>query len=295
MPELPDVLAYCRALGPRIIDRPLESCRIVSPFFLRSVDVDPESCIGRHVIGVRNIAKRLVIELEGDVFFVIHLMIAGRLRWFGLDAKPPGKIVQATFGFSEGRLAVTEAGSKKRASLHVVQGAEALSTFHRGGVDPLAVTAAEFQTMLARSGRTLKRWLTDPTVLAGIGNAYSDEILHAACLSPFKSCAKLDESQIERLHRAMRQTLQIWIDRLAERFERRFPGAGDITAFRPEFAVHGKFGEPCPVCATRVERIRFVDREFNYCPRCQTGGKILADRSLSRLLGEDWPKTVDDT
>jgi formamidopyrimidine-DNA glycosylase len=303
MPELPDILLYRDALHSRIVGHPLERVTLSNPFFIRSVNPPVEAMKGRVVAGVEHVGKRFIIELASDdrqapeedsLFLVIHLMIAGRFRWLQRDAKPPGKIVMAVFDFPNGRLVVTEAGTKKRASLHVVQGRAALADFDRGGIDVLNADQDAFRAALRRENHTLKRSLTDPRLFCGIGNAYSDEILHAAGLSPLQLTSKMNDDQIERLYTATRETLSAWIERLAAEFRDRFPGAGDVTAFRPDFAVHGRFGQPCPSCGTAVQRIRYAENETNYCPRCQTGGKVLADRSLSRLLKNDWPRTIEE-
>ncbi|HZW10987.1 MAG TPA: DNA-formamidopyrimidine glycosylase family protein [Phycisphaerales bacterium] len=299
MPELPDVTIYVDALRQRIIGDRIARVRIVSPFILRTFDPPIEAVEGKRIAGVSRIGKRIVLEAEDELFLVIHLMIAGRLRWIdGPGAKAPGgKITLASLEFPSGTLAITEASTKKRASLHVVAGRQGLGQFQRGGIDVLEADLASFGAALARERHTLKRALTDPRLFDGIGNAYSDEILHAARLSPFKITTTLDAGETARLHDATRGTLCRWIARLREEFDDgagglRFPGPGEITAFRPDFAVHGRFGEPCPVCATKVQRVVYSEREFNYCPTCQTEGRILADRSLSRLLRDEFPRTV---
>lgn len=294
MPELPDVIAYVEALEPRVVNQTLERVTIISPFVLRSFDPPIEAIEGKPVLAVRRIGKRVVFELDGGLFAVIHLMIAGRFRWLARTARPPGKIALAMFDFPNGRLALVEAAQKKRASLHVVRGADALSEFRPGGIDALNATRDEFAAALRRENHTLKRTLTDPRLFDGIGNAYSDEILHAARISPVKQTARLEAEEITRLHEATRGTLLLWIERLRRDFAGRFPGAGEITAFRPDFAVHGKFGQPCPTCGKPVQRIRYVENETNYCAVCQNEGRLLADRSLSRLLKEDWPRTLDE-
>ncbi|MFO0972655.1 MAG: DNA-formamidopyrimidine glycosylase family protein [Phycisphaerae bacterium] len=299
MPELPDICTYIRCLESRIVGQPLARVAIRAPFLLRTVEPPIDACVGRTVRGVRRIGKRIAFELDDDSFVVFHLMIAGRFRWQA--AAPPSpvarrapKIELARFNFPSGTLALTEAGPRKRASLHVVRGAASLTQFDRGGLDTLTASADEFAAALRRENHTLKRALTDPRLFSGIGNAYSDEILHAARLSPVTLSARLPDADCRQLHAATRDTLQTWIDRLAARFATRFPGPGDVTAFRPEFAVHGRFGQACPACAAPVQRIRYADHETNYCPGCQTGGRILADRSLSRLLRADWPRTLDE-
>ncbi len=311
MPELPDITVYVEALRPRVIGARLARIVVKSPFLVRSVDPPIEAAEGRRVVGVERLAKRIVLELEEDdrgvpLFLVFHLMIAGRLLWRPQGALPRGKIDLAAFGFEPdpggvaGTLVMTEASTKKRASLHVVAGREGLSAHDPGGIEVLACGVSEFAAALTRENRTLKRALTDPRTLAGIGNAYSDEILHAARLSPVKRTQSLSADEIEKLHEACRTTLERWTNRLREQFgvakgaPGRFPGPGDITAFRTDFAVHGRYRMPCPVCGTAVQRIVHAENETNYCPRCQTGGKMLADRSLSRLLKNDWPKTVEE-
>ncbi|HVP10898.1 MAG TPA: DNA-formamidopyrimidine glycosylase family protein [Phycisphaerae bacterium] len=293
MPELPDITVYIEALKPRVVSQTLEQVRIVSPFLLRTFDPPIEQAEGQAVVGVRRLGKRIVLCTANDLFIVIHLMIAGRLRWLDLAGKPPAKIGLAAFDFSSGTLVLTEAGSKKRASLHVVRGEAGLRTLDPGGLEVLGAEPAAFRDALRRENHTLKRSLTDPRLFSGIGNAYSDEILHAARLSPIALTGKLTDDEIERLHAATQSTLTHWIDELRGQFGDRFPGPGEITAFRPDFAVHGRFGKPCPTCNTEVQRIRYAENETNYCPRCQTDGRILADRSLSRLLREDWPRTVE--
>ncbi len=301
MPELSDVTIYVDALRQRVIGDRIARLRIVSPFVLRTFDPPIETVDGQRIIDVSRIGKRIVLELSNDLFLAIHLMIAGRLRWTdGRPVKPPGgKITLAAIDFDSGTLAVTEASTKKRASLHLVAGRDALSQFSRGGIDALDADPASFAGALTRERHTLKRALTDPRLFDGIGNAYSDEILHAAHLSPFKLTTSLSEEEAARLHAATRDTLSLWTARLREEFSDgsgglRFPGPCEITAFRPGFAVHGKFGEPCPVCGTKVQRVVYAEREFNYCPTCQTEGRILADRSLSRLLRDDFPRTVQE-
>jgi len=303
VPELPDVTVYCEALRPRVVEggRRLQRLRIISPFILRSTDPSPETLESRRVVAVSRIGKRIVLEFENDLFLVLHLMIAGRLRWFDAPArasKPP-RIVLATLDFDSGILWITEAGTTKRASLHIVQGRDALASFARGGLDVLTCSPAAFASALRSENRTLKRALSDPRLFDGIGNAYSDEILHAARLSPLALTSRLTDEESSRLHAAARDTLSHWIDRLRRDFgldhpPGRFPGSGEITAFRPGFAVHGRFGLPCPVCNAPVQRIVYSENETNYCARCQTGGKVLADRSLSRLLKDDWPRTIEE-
>lgn len=292
MPELPDITVYLEALERRIVGEPLEFVRVASPFLLRTFEPPLESVHGRKVQRLRRIGKRIAIGLEPDLWLVLHLMIAGRLHWKPPRAKLPGKIALAAFDFPNGTLTLTEAGSKRRASLHVVQGDTGLSALNPGGLEPLEMDLAAFAAALTQENHTLKRSLTDPQLFSGIGNAYSDEILHRARLSPVKLTQRLEAQEIERLFAAVRDTLQEWIERFREQTGDGFPE--HVTAFRPEMAVHGRFGLPCPVCGTSVQRIRYADNETNYCPRCQTDGKLLADRSLSRLLKHDWPRILPD-
>jgi len=290
MPELPDIVAYLWALDPRLVGLTLRRIRLASPFLLRTVDPPVEAFQGKRVVGLRRMGKRLVFAVEGDVFAVLHLMIAGRLHWAEKGAKVPAKIGLAAFDFDEGTVTLTEAGSKKRASLHLVRGEAALRALDPGGLEPLEATAVQFRETLTRENHTLKRALTDPHLFSGIGNAYSDEILHRAKLSPLAMSRKLSDEEIGRLHRATGDVFREAIDRL-----RREPGFPEgVTAFRDWHAVHGRFKKPCPVCGTPIQRIRYADNETNYCPKCQTGGKILADRSLSRLLKDDWPRSLAD-
>jgi formamidopyrimidine-DNA glycosylase len=292
LPELPDVAAYLEALAPRIVGARLERVRLLTPFLLRSVDPPLSAVAGATVTGLRRLGKRLVIALEGDLFLVIHLMIAGRLHWKPAGARPPGRIGLAAFDFSTGTLTLTEAGTKKRASLDVVRGEAALRAHDPGGLEPLDIDLAAFRTALTAENHTLKRVLTDPRVFSGIGNAYSDEILHRARLSPVKLSQALDDDEVRRLHEATRAVLGEWIERLRAEAGEGFPEG--VTAFRPEMAVHGRYGKPCPACGAPVQRIVYADNETNYCARCQTGGRMLADRSLSRLLHADWPRTLDE-
>ncbi|MEK6642914.1 MAG: DNA-formamidopyrimidine glycosylase family protein [Planctomycetota bacterium] len=294
MPELPDIEVYRRGVAERVVGVCLEKVRVASPFVVRSVEPPIGAVEGKRVREVRRLGKRLVLGLEDDLFVVIHLMIAGRLGWKARGARQPGKIGLACFDFPTGTLLLTEASTKKRASLHVVRGEAELARHDPGGVDPLCVSIEAFTELLRRGNHTLKRTLTDPRLIAGIGNAYSDEILRAARLSPVQLTGRLREEEIARLHGAMQRTLRLWMERLLAEFADKFPGPGDITAFRPDFAVHGRYGKPCPECGTTVQRIRYAENETNYCPRCQTGGKVLADRSLSRLLKQDWPRTVEE-
>ena len=292
MPELPDVTAYLEALEQRLMGERLRRLRFANPFVLRTVEPAPEALLGLQVTGFRRIGKRIVIELEGENFIAIHLMIAGRFRWLAAGAKVPGKIGLAAFDFDGGTLVLTEAGSKRRASIHLVRGEEALRAFDPGGMEVLDSTVENFAAALRRERHTLKRSLTDPHLFSGIGNAYSDEILHRARLSPVQMTTNLSDDEVARLHTAMRETLSEWIERLRKEAAGGFPEK--VTAFRPEMAVHGRYNQPCPVCGTPVQRIVYAENETNYCPRCQTGGKLLADRALSRLLRSDWPKSIDD-
>jgi formamidopyrimidine-DNA glycosylase len=291
VPELPDVELYLERLAPLVLDRPLERLRVASPFLVRTVDPPLRDLQGRRVVGLRRLGKRLVIELEGDLFLVLHLMVAGRLRWRERGAAVPGRVGLAAFDFPAGTLLLTEAGTKKRASLHAVRGAEGVRAFDRGGLEPLAADLDAFRDALLRENRTLKGALTDPRLFSGIGNAYADEILHRARLSPLRLTRRLTPADVERLHRAARDTLAHWLDRLRRETEG-FPEK--VTAFRPGMAVHGRYGQPCPDCGAPVQRIVHVDNETNYCARCQTGGRLLADRALSRLLRKDWPAKLDD-
>jgi formamidopyrimidine-DNA glycosylase len=292
MPELPDVAAYIHALEPRIVDRTLKRVRLGNPFLVRTADPPLAAAEGRTVRELRRVGKRIAIGLDDDLWLVIHLMIAGRLHWRPPDAKLAGRNALAAFDFPDGTLILTEAGSKRRASLHLVRGEAALQALDPGGIDVFASDLDAFRAALTTENRTLKRALTDPRVLSGIGNAYSDEILHAARLSPIKLTRALDEAEWNRLFTATRDTLRLWIDRLATEADAAFPEK--VTAFRADMAVHGRYGKPCPACGAPIQRIRYADNETNYCPTCQTGGKLLADRSLSRLLGADWPKTLDE-
>jgi formamidopyrimidine-DNA glycosylase len=292
MPELPDITVYIEALASRVVGQPLERIRIAKPFLLRSVDPSISAAEGKRVTGLRRMGKRIVLELEDDLFLVIHLMIAGRLKWLPAGGKVPGKIGLAAFDFPNGTLIFTEAGSKRRASLWLVRGEQSLEQFERGGLEVLDADVAAFTERLIQENHTLKRSLTDPRLFSGIGNAYSDEILHRAKISPIKHTRRLSEEEIQRLFDATRAVLVEWTERLRRESKGDFPAK--VTAFREEMAVHGKFGKPCPVCATPVQRIRYADNETNYCPRCQTDGKLLADRALSRLLKQDWPKSIDE-
>jgi formamidopyrimidine-DNA glycosylase len=291
MPELPDLTAYLTALEPRVVGQPLEAVRLARPFFLRSVDPPLESAVGRRVQDLRLLGKRIVFALERDLFLVLHLMIAGRLRWRERGTVPKSKVNQAAFDFPGGTLLITEAGSRKQASLHVVRGA-ALDDHDPGGLDVLQSDLPAFAEALQRENHTVKRALTDPATFSGIGNAYSDEILHAARMSPLKLTDALSDGEIRVLHDATKKTLVAWIDRLTAEAREAFPEK--VTAFRPDMAVHGRFGKPCPVCGTPIQRVVFARNEMNYCPTCQTGGRLLADRSLSRLLAKDWPRTLEE-
>jgi formamidopyrimidine-DNA glycosylase len=292
MPELPDISAYIAALEPRILGQELQQIRITSPFLLRTVDPPLSSFSARTVQSIRRIGKRIAISIDGDLWLVIHLMIAGRLHWRPPQAKLAGRQNLAAFDFPSGSLVLTEAGSKRRASLHLFRGEQALSTVDPGGIEIFSTDLEGFRTALTQENRTLKRALTDPRLLSGIGNAYSDEILHAAKLSPITLTHKLAPEEWETLYASTRSTLTLWIDRLRAEALKKFPEK--VTAFRPEMAVHGRFNQPCPRCGQKIQRIRYADNETNYCAQCQTGGKILADRSLSRLLGSDWPRTLDE-
>jgi formamidopyrimidine-DNA glycosylase len=292
MPELPDITIYIETLERRILDQPLTKIRIASPFLLRTVSPPIDSISGRTVRRIRRIGKQIAFGFDDDLWLVLHLMIAGRLHWREPGAKLAGKVNLAALDFPNGTLLLTEAGSKKRAALRLVQGDHALQSVDRGGLEVIDSSLEAFSEALTRRNHTLKRALTDPTLFSGIGNAYSDEILHAAQLSPVTLTQKLAAAEIERLHRATQSTLTRWIELLREQAADRFPEK--VTAFRPEMAVHGKFDKPCPVCGLKVQRIRYADNETNYCPACQTGGKLLADRSLSLLLKKDWPRTLEE-
>ena len=292
MPELPDIAAYITALEARILAQRIEGVRLASVFLLRTVDPPLSSVEGRTVRSLRRIGKRIAIGVDGDYWLVLHLMIAGRLHWRPTQAKLAGRQNLAAFDFPSGSLVLTEAGSKRRASLHVIHGGEALQAIDPGGIEIFSTDLDGFRKALTFENRTLKRAFTDPRLISGIGNAYSDEILHAAQLSPIALTHKLKPVEWERLFAATRSTLTLWIDRLRAEAEKGFPEK--VTAFRPEMAVHGRYNLPCPRCGEKVQRIRYADNETNYCARCQTGGKVLADRSLSRLLGSDWPRTLDE-
>jgi formamidopyrimidine-DNA glycosylase len=290
VPELPDIAAYLTALEERIVGQPLERIAVINPFFLRTQEQPVSVLQGRTVGELRRIGKRIAVGFNGDYWLVFHLMIAGRLHWKQGGAGTANRATLAVLDFPNGALVITEAGSKRRASLHVLKGERALAALDPGGVDALRSDFDSFRDALMAENRTLKRALTDPRILSGIGNAYSDEILHAAQLSPAALTHKLDAGQWERLFRATQSTLRLWIDRLAAEAKREFPK--HVTAFREDMAVHGRYGKPCPVCGEKIQRIRYADNETNYCARCQTGGKLLADRGLSRLLKSDWPRTL---
>jgi formamidopyrimidine-DNA glycosylase len=292
MPELPDIAAYITALEPRAVGQMLEHVRLVSPFLLRTVEPPLAAIEGRKVEKLRRVGKRIAFGLEGDLWLVLHLMIAGRLHWKARDARLGGRQNLAALDFPNGSLVLTEAGSKRRAALHVICGEENLNVLDAGGIDVFAADLDAFRAALTVENHTLKRALTDPRMLSGIGNAYSDEILHAAQLSPVTQTSKLKPEEWQRLYDATRQTLELWIQRLRAEAEEKFPEK--VTAFRKDMAVHGRYGMPCPRCGDKVLRIRYADKETNYCARCQTAGKVLADRSLSRLLGSDWPRTLEE-
>ena len=291
MPELPDIALYLDALAARVVGKPLERLRIASPFLLRTADPPVADLVGRAIRDVRRLGKRIVLALEDDYFVVLHLMIAGRLHWKSAGALIPRRAGLAAFDFPNGTLLLTEAGTKHRASLHILRGAAALAAHDPGGLDVLAATLEQFRSALTRESHTLKRALTDPHLLDGIGNAYSDEILHAARLSPLRLTSRITPEESERLFHAVRHTLTSWIARLRAETGDGFPEK--VTAFREGMAVHGRFKKPCPVCGSPVQRIRYANNEVNYCATCQTGGRLLADRSLSRILKQDWPRSLD--
>jgi formamidopyrimidine-DNA glycosylase len=292
MPELPDVVVYLECLARRVVGRTLERVRLTSPFLLRTAEPPLTDAEGKAVRGLRRLGKRIVFELDGDFFLVLHLMIAGRLHWKAAGAKPPGRVGLAAFDFPDGTLILTEASTKKRASLHLVRGEDRLAAHQPGGLEVLDADQGAFRAALRRENHTLKRALTDPRLFSGIGNAYSDEILHRARLSPLTWTSRLSDEEVGRLFEATRAVLTEWLERLRAEAGDGFPEK--VTAFRAGMAVHGRFGQPCPVCGTAVQRIRYAENETNYCPRCQTGGQVLADRSLSRLLKDDWPRRVEE-
>jgi formamidopyrimidine-DNA glycosylase len=292
MPELPDVEAYLAALKPRILGERLEAVRLNNPFLLRTVKPPIKDAEGRAVAALRRVGKRIAIGFDGDLWIVLHLMIAGRLHWKATGAKLAGRRDLAAFDFAEGTLTLTEAGTKRRASLHVVEGESALDALDPGGIEPLDCDLATFAAALTEGNHTVKRALTDPRRLSGIGNAYSDEILHAARLSPTTRARALSDEEMARLYAETRAMLTLWRDRLCAEAAENFPEK--VTAFRPDMAVHGRYGKACPDCGTAIQRIRYADNETNYCPRCQTEGRVLADRSLSRLLKGDWPRTIEE-
>jgi formamidopyrimidine-DNA glycosylase len=292
MPEFPDIVVYLEALEKRVRGQPLERVRLANPFLLRSVEPALQEAACKKVLGLRRLGKRLVFELQDELFLILHLMIAGRLHWKPPGAQPPKKVGLAAFDFPAGTLILTEAGSKRRASLYLVQGEAELAKYDPGGLDVFAIDPARFRELLQRENHTLKRALTDPHLYSGIGNAYSDEILHRARLSPLALTRRLSAADSTKLFHATREVLLEWVERLRREYHDDFPEK--VTAFRPDMAVHGRFGQPCPVCGTAVQRIVYADNETNYCPRCQTKGKVLADRSLSRLLKDDWPRSIEE-
>ena len=292
MPELPDIVVYLECLRPRIVGQRLERVRLASPFLVRTVTPPLGETQGKAVLGLRRLGKRIVVCLEDRLFLVLHLMIAGRLHWRKPEGKIGGKMALAAFDFASGTLLLSEAGSRKRASLHLMQGEAALNRLARGGLEVLETDVEEFRAALARENHTLKRALTDPAILSGIGNAYSDEILHRARLSPLQLTSRLEPAEIERLFHASRRTLTEWTDRLRREAGNGFPEK--VTAFREGMAAHGRYGLPCPDCGSPIQRIRYAENETNYCARCQTGGRLLADRALSRLLKNDWPRTLEE-
>ena len=293
MPELPDIELYLGCLRPRIVGQRFLALQTLNAFVLRTVKPEPSEVSDREVVGLRRLGKRIVIELADEAFIVIHLMISGRLRWLASSARPPARISHAVFWFECGNLVLTEASSKKRASIHLMLGANSLKEHDPGGIDVLSAELGDFSSQLLAENRTLKRALTNSHRFSGIGNAYSDEILFEARLSPVRLTQALTPEEVERLFRAVKSTLTYWRDKLSDEFANKFPGPGDVTAFRPDFAVHGKFGKPCRECGNKVQRIQYAENETNYCAQCQNEGRLLADRSLSRLLKDDWPKTLE--
>jgi len=291
VPELPDIVAYIEALEPRILNQPIQDIRVSSPFLLRSVDPPLSEASGKNITNLRRLGKRIVFGLEDELFLVIHLMIAGRFHWKETRAKPNRQTL-ASFVFANGTLMLTEAGSKKRASMYFVRGESALAAHDPGGLEVLEADLKSFAARLTAENHTLKRSLTDPHFFSGIGNAYSDEILHAAGLSPLKLTGRLDESEVRRLYEATQATLRLWSEKLCREARESFPET--FTAFRPEMSAHGRYGKPCPKCGTPIQRIVYAANEANYCPTCQTGGRLLADRALSRLLKTDWPRTLEE-
>lgn len=292
MPELPDITIYVECLQRRLRGIPIEAIRIAHPFVLRSFEPSADASCGCRVLDVCRLGKRIVLELSGDLFWVVHLMIAGRLRWGARGEKVPHRLGLAAFDFANGTLLLTEAGTTRRASLHLVRGRSGLDAFRRGGVEPLEVDRDGFIRSLRRENHTIKRALTDPDIVSGIGNAYSDEILHAARLSPVTRTQSLSDESLGRLHQVCKETLELWVRRLRSEAGDDFPK--QVTAFHAEMAVHGRFGQPCPVCQTKVQRIRYASNECDYCPTCQTQGRLLADRGLSRLLHDDWPRSLEE-
>ena len=292
MPELPDVVIYIEALTPRVVGQPLERIRLGNPFIIRTMTPEPAEFAGRKIVALRRMGKRIVFAFEDDLFAVVHLMIAGRFRWRDRGAAIPNKVGLAAFDFPTGTLLLTEQGAKRQASIHLLRGAEGLAEFERGGLEVLAADLPAFAERLTRENHTLKRALTDPTIFSGIGNAYSDEILHAARLSPMKQTRTLSDAEISRLFTATQRTLESWIEHTRDELAGRFPEK--VTAFREGMAVHGRFGKPCPVCGAPIQRIVYAHNEANYCAPCQTEGRLLSDRALSRLLREDWPKTLQE-
>jgi formamidopyrimidine-DNA glycosylase len=292
MPELPDIAAYLAAIEKRILNEQLTKIRIASPFLLRTFAPPATAFENQTVRTLRRIGKRIAIGFDNDLWLVLHLMIAGRLHWKPPNTRLAGKNNLAAFDFPKGSLLLTEAGSSRRASLHLFAGTEEMQSLDPGGLDVFAITADQFQAAMTKENHTLKRALTDPRILSGIGNAYSDEILHTAKLSPIRQTNKLTDDEWQRLHHATKSVLQLWIDRLSTEAQTNFPEK--VTAFRPDMAVHGRFDQPCPTCGQPIQRIRYAGNETNYCPTCQTNGRLLADRGLSRLLGKDWPKTLEE-